>query len=287
MFNNTKQIVLAIVTGLSLASCSGSEKLMMPETQNVVISNEYVDVIIEAVNAEENDQRIEMFSDLQDYLSSQDPVFNNANGAAMLIKGEHEMGIALLRESITILMNDDVMYINKQNLPGVFAYSEQRIDKKSVAPEDNSEILEGLREFVQTGRERQLFRALEGWNGSLPVPPIYYNSGLPSLALETINEVYGKKIMTAYNISYFNPELNIESQRIRAVKKSSMNLMTAGILKGDIDVITEATNILRDIPVQFQSPESRFMIGLGLYLTGDSEWNHYVNPYFTAMFNEF
>ena len=282
MLKNTIQFLITASAILLIASC-GSSNMTKNGIQIVTVSDGQAERISDAVNTEDNSLRLHIIRDIQDYASSQDPVFNNARGAAMLIDGEYQAGIALLRESVRVLLREDVIYINTRKMPEILVYTEQVKEPKSVSLADNREIVLALREFVQTGRDRRLLRAVERWPGSLSVPPVM-GRGLPSLALETMNDMYGTKIIKANSIAYFNPQLNLESQRMRAVEKTSMNLLIGGILYGDQAVISEAAGFLQSIPVQYQTSESRFIAGLGLYLIGDNEWRDYINQRYIAMF---
>ena len=283
MFKNTIQISVIALTVLMVASCASSRDTHNG-TQIITVPDQQVTKISAAVSTDNNAERLLIIRDIQDYISSQDPVFNNAGGAAMLIEGEYQTGIAMIRESIRVLLREDLMYSNTLKMPEIFAYAEQMKETKSVSLSDNREIVAALREYVQTGRDRRLFRAVERWPGSLSVPPVL-GRGLPSLALETMNDMYGSKIIKANSIAYFNPQLNLESQRMRALERASMNLMMGGILTGDEAIIREAAENLQSIPAQYQTSESRFIAGLGLFLIGDNEWRDYINQRYIAMFN--
>lgn len=274
-----------IFSVLILAACGTSSNIKENGVQVIHVSDEQTKLVVDAVNSHDNSKRLDIISDLQDYVSSQDPVFNNARGAAMLVAGEHQSGIASIRESLNILSRDSLLFTSDQAISSDFAYKKQAKFNKTVGPGDNAEVLDGLREFVQNGLERRLLRAIERWEGSLPAPPIFTNSGLPALALETINEVYGKKILKPYSVSYYNLELSFDSQYSKSIEKASINLLIGGILSGETSVIEEATEYLQAIPDHYKSPENQFLTGLGLYLIGDTKWSGYINHRYIAMFN--
>ncbi len=282
MFKNSIQYLMIVAIAFLAASC-GSSKTAMDEIEIVTVSDQHTKQIADAVNTTDNTERLRILRDIQDFVSSKDPVFNNARGAAMLIEGEYQTGIAMIRESVRVLLREDLMYTNTLKMPETLAYAEQMKETKSVSLSDNREIVSALKEFVQTGRDRRLFRAVERWSGSLSVPPVL-GRGLPSLALETMNDMYGGKIIKANSIAYFNPQLNLESQRMRALERASMNLLMGGILSGDEAVVREAAANVQSIPARYQTSESRFIAGLGLYLIGDDEWREYINQQYITMF---
>ena len=282
MFKNTIQISVIVLIVLMVASCASSRDTHNG-TQIITVSDRQATKIAEAVNTENNTERLRMIREIQDYASSQDPVFNNAGGAAMLIEGEYQTGIAMIRESVRVLLREDLMYTNTLKMPETLAFTEQSKETTVVSLSDNREIVAALREFMHSGRDRRLLRAVERWPGSLSVPPVL-GRGLPSLALETVNDMYGGKIIKANSIAYFNPQLNLESQRMRALERASMNLLMGGILSGDEAVVREAAADVQSIPARYQTSESRFIAGLGLYLIGDDEWREYINQQYITMF---
>lgn len=285
MYKSRIIIITLIFNVLVLVSCGSSNNMKDSSNQVIHVPAQQSEMVIEAISSSDNSKRLSIVSDLQDYVNSEDPVFNNTRGTAMLIAGEYRTGIASLRESLTILSRDDLQYASNKTISSDFTYKKQVKENKRVYPRDNAEVLEGLREFVQNGRDRRLLRAIERWEGSLPAPPVFINSGLPSLALETINDVYGKKILKPYSVSYYNLDLNYESQRAKSIEKASINLLIGGILSGESNVIEDATEYLQTIPDQYKSPENHFLTGLGLYLIGDQNWSGYINHRYIAMFN--
>lgn len=282
MFKNTIKISLIVLTLLLLASCASSRDTYSG-AQIITVPDRQAARIAEAVNTRDNSERLRMIREIQDYASSQDPVFNNVAGSAMLIEGEYEIGIAMIRESVRVLLREDLLYMNLLSMPEVLAYAEQNKEARSISIADNQEVVAALREYVQSGRDRSLLRAIERWPGSLSVPPVL-GSGLPSLALETMNDAYGSKIINAQSFSYFNPHLNLESQRMRALERASRNLLMGGVLSGDEAVVREAVANLQSIPTQYQTSESRFLTGLGLYLIRDERWRNQMNQRYIAMF---
>ena len=281
---NCKTIILLFfTTALFLTNCAGSST-MIDGKQIVTISDRQVAEITRAVNVEDTEQRVSMLSEIELKTHVGDPVISNARGVAHLTNGDHQLAIKLFREAAESILQENYIFVNEKPLPDKLQLPNQRVTDHQYTIQDNSDLVNGLKGFIDHSDGDRLLHSVFEWAEFTPVPPTFSNSGVAGIALESFNELITPKPFIPYLITYLDPDLDAEKSKWLSLEKVARNLVTAGVLAADRTALEKGVEFLDKIPERSMSSTGRFIAGFGHYLLGNEEWDYFVHSRYRHMF---
>ena len=282
--SNLKVLCILATLVFFATGCGGGSSLMVDGQKATEVPDRQVERMASIASIEESGERVDNLEQLFEY-GGNDPVMYNLQGIIMMADGEHSRAADFFREAAEAIKNGEQLYVNSSsNLPDKLAFPARDGHKPGSIHSDDS-IVRTLKIYIERDHEFRLVSNLRKWPGELPAPPVYQHSGLNGVALEVINAQTHVEAFKPLLIDYIDKNIDVDRQQMKMLNVVSHNMVTAGLLEGDKDIIAEGKSYFRDIPETLHSRTTRYVVGLGIYMLDEAGWQELVPSRDQAMFS--
>lgn len=207
-----------------------------------------------------------------------DPVFQNFYGAVLLINGDYQKAAISFNYSLQSLLKDGLLrYSNDPGLNSRLNTPKQKFSITQVSRQENQDILDGLRIYFLEKNRGPLFNSLKNRSGHIPDPPIFKDSGLIGLALESISESLQNTDFHPKVITYKSESLNKDDINRTSINEVSQNLITACILTHDQECLNSAILLISRHPKSKWTPALENHMAISFYLLYDNRFKRHLN----------